>query len=125
MKFAELPLGDTFIYQDEPYVKTSPIMARPLDGGEQRLISRSAAICKSVQRPLSHPQLMDANPAYSGRALLDSFMERCLTALTEAADEHGRVSLPVIRATMQDVSERLPQPADDTALCADTAKKAR
>ena len=44
MKFCELPLGQQFEWQGESYSKISPLMARHLGSGEQKLIARATRV---------------------------------------------------------------------------------
>jgi hypothetical protein len=44
MKFPQVPLGQRFLFQGEPYVKIGPLTARREQDGENRLIPRSALV---------------------------------------------------------------------------------
>lgn len=44
MKFQQLKVGQKFEYQGKFYIKSSPLLARDTESGEQKLIPRYAAI---------------------------------------------------------------------------------
>jgi hypothetical protein len=51
MKFAQLSIGLRFRYQEREYIKTSPLMAEPVDEGTGRLIPRSAEVTPLDTQP--------------------------------------------------------------------------
>lgn len=44
MKFYLLPIGETFDYQGEQYIKSTPLVANNISSGKDRLIPRSADV---------------------------------------------------------------------------------
>lgn len=71
MKFTQVPLGQRFLFQGEPFVKIGPLTARRERDGETRLIPRSALI--------TLPQLQGAEPAAEAGVLPDP-VSRALAA---------------------------------------------
>ena len=51
MKFAQLSIGLRFRYQEREYIKSSPLMAEPVDQGAGRLIPRSAEVTPLDAQP--------------------------------------------------------------------------
>lgn len=43
-KFTQLPIGESFEYQGEQYLKVGPLIGRKLATGQQRMIPRSALV---------------------------------------------------------------------------------
>jgi len=80
MKFAQLPIGSRFRYQDRIYHKTSPLAAGSDDGG-QRIIPRSAGV-----EPLDAAAPDDA-PATPLHDALEHHHALCRTLLQQAAHD--------------------------------------
>jgi len=64
-KFTQLPIGDSFEFQGERFLKTGPLTGRNLATNQQRMIPRSATVtplneAAAVETPPSQRQLPEA-----------------------------------------------------------------
>lgn len=87
MKFSLLPVGSRFAYEDEVYVKTSPLIASLEATGGQRLIARAANV-----KPLGH-EAGGETPAAQGQLeearvleAVQAYHEHCLALFEHVAE---------------------------------------
>ncbi len=83
MRFHQLPVGETFEYRGEVYVKTGPITAAARDGGAQRCIPRSALV-RPVRADHPAPPTRSAGGATEAtEAAVDAFCRTVMDLLEE------------------------------------------
>ena len=93
MKFKLLSIGQKFKYQDEVYVKTSPIVASNLETGHNKMIPRYAVVTilnnsgENIQTPSNEP--VNAKDVLKQFNL---FYEKCIATL-----EKNDVLIPIIK----------------------------
>lgn len=87
MKFHDLPHGQRFELECEPYVKIGPLVASHANTGKQRFMARSAMVTPiGVEAP--KPAKQDrAISAAAVLAAFDDFQGRCLEALKQMEGE--------------------------------------
>jgi len=93
MKFKLLSIGQKFKYQDEVYVKTSPIVASNVETGHNKMIPRYAVVTlldqsgEKIQPPSKEP--VNAEDVLKHFNL---FYEKCIETL-----EKNDVLIPIIK----------------------------
>lgn len=101
MKFPQLPIGQRFLFQGEPYLKVGPLTARRERDGEDRLIPRSALVA------LPSPKRPDPVPVTAGLSLrvaraLDAYDEALRSVLLASGSGdaclQGRLDLALAQA---------------------------
>lgn len=99
MRFRDLPPGSAFRYQDQDYIKTSPLAATARTGGAQRLIARSAVVEPLDSPPAgARPAATDLLPGDAVRAALERLHDQAQRHLTAAgAATADREELSMLR----------------------------
>lgn len=103
MKFQHLSIGQEFRYQDETYIKVSPMVANHTESGASRLIPRYAEIlpCSRSGTPDSLAIKSTLEPSELQRAF-DQFHNACQKSLDVLA---GQVDDPVLSAIRDKISQ--------------------
>jgi len=93
MRFHQLPVGETFEYQGQVFVKTGPITAAARDGGAQRCIPRSASV-RPVRGGFDETtarQGAAAGLSEATEAAVDAFCRTVMDMIEELAGEDPEV----------------------------------
>ena len=93
MKFNLLSLGQKFKFQDEVYVKTSPLIASNVETGHNKMIPRYAVLTLLDNAGSNEQQTKDEPiNAKDVLAAFNIFYEKCIKTL-----EDKKVLVPVIK----------------------------
>jgi len=94
MKFAQLAVGQRFLYKEAEYTKISPLMAEAAEAGSRQLVSRSATVTPLGDLP-KQPEIPSEIPVDQ----LDQVMQNLageindiLAASGMSATETGRMA---------------------------------
>ncbi len=103
MKFPQLPLGQRFRWRQRTYRKTGPMVAHAEDGGQPRMIPRSAVV-EPLDNSVPEPT-KTAAPSLSAVAVNDALVELC-RLIEGAADELGEPQAKRLRALVAHAQAR-------------------
>ena len=93
MKFKLLSIGQKFKYQDEVYVKTSPIVASNVETGHNKMIPRYAVVTLLDQSgEKTQPPSKESVNAKDALKQFNLFYEKCIEIL-----EKNDVLIPIIK----------------------------
>ena len=105
MKFKLLSVGQKFKYQDEVYVKTSPIVASNAKTGHNKMIPAYAALTlldnSSEDAPVLSQEPLIAEDILSA---FNVFYEKCISTL-----EKNNVHVPVIKDELDKARDEFTQ----------------
>jgi hypothetical protein len=105
-KFAELPVGQPFVFEGEGYVKSSPLMGRA-ESGRERLIPRSAMVETGTPAPAPRPAPERTLPAAEVRRALRAFAAR-IDGVAAALEARGDgASADEVRRAAADLEREL------------------
>jgi hypothetical protein len=95
MKFKLLSIGQKFKFQDEVYVKTSPLIASNVETGQNKMIPRYATLI--LLDNTNEKQQITDKPVNSKDILtaFNTFYEKCIATL-----ENNNVLVPIIKDEM-------------------------
>ena len=105
MKFNILSIGQKFKYQNEVYVKTSPLIASNVANGHNKMIPRYATLTLLDNEGANEQQIKDE--AVNAKELLlafNTFYERCITTL-----ENNKVLVPSIKDELDKARDEFTQ----------------
>lgn len=105
MKFKLLSIGQRFKFEDEVYVKTSPIVASNVETGHNKMIPRYATL--TLLDNNSEDVAVVSNETISAKETLDAFnnfYEKCIATL-----EKNDVLVPVIKDELDNARDEFIQ----------------
>jgi len=105
MKFKLLSIGQKFKFQDEIYVKTSPIVASNVATGHNKMIPRYAVLTLLDNR--GEEEKILADESISTKDVLtafNTFYEQCIKTL-----EDNNVLVPIIKNELDEARDRFTQ----------------
>jgi hypothetical protein len=96
MKFKLLSIGQKFKFQNEVYVKTSPLIASNVETGHNKMIPRYATLILLDNTSEKQPKITD-KPVDAKDVLttFNIFYEKCISTL-----ENNNVLVPIIKDEM-------------------------
>jgi len=105
MKFKLLSVGQKFKYQDEVYVKTSPIVACNVETGHNKMIPAYAALILLDNNSEAAPELSE-EPLIADDVLkaFNLFYEKCISTL-----ETHNVNVPIIKDELDKARDKFTQ----------------
>ena len=105
MKFKLLSIGQKFKFQDEIYVKTSPIVASNVVTGHNKMIPRYAVLTV-IDNSSETIQRASSEPVSAGDALkqFNLFYEKCIATL-----DKNDVLVPIIKDELDKARDEFTQ----------------
>lgn len=105
MKFKLLSIGQKFEYDDEVYVKTSPLIASNIKTSENKMIPRYATLTLLDESGIQKQKIKkDAVNTQEILSAFNIFYERCIATL-----EDNNVLVPLIKDEMDKARDEFTQ----------------